>query len=70
MKKPDTLTEAEVRTLLRKYVERAGSLQAAAEEIGTTKSLLSETLNKKRPLGPRVLKALGIRKAQSYHVEK
>ena len=55
---------ATMRTLLADAVARAGSQAAWARDHGITCSEVSETLNSKRPISPRIIEALGYVKSE------
>jgi transcriptional regulator with XRE-family HTH domain len=57
------ITEEEVRQRLREAIERAGSQQAYAAQIGVSNSYLSDVVNGRRLPGESILRPLGLTKA-------
>ena len=53
-----------LRTVFADAVEQAGSQAAWARAHGITCSEVSETLNSKRPMSPRIIEALGYVKSE------
>lgn len=64
--KQTELTLDEVLGLIRARVAKAGTLQAAAEELDTSKSVLSEVLNRETLPNPKLLRSLGIQRDLVY----
>ena len=58
-----TITKPDVLAALRKAVEDAGSARAYAEQVGLSRSYLSDVLAGRREPGPKVLAALGLETA-------
>lgn len=56
------LTHAEVLRKLQLEIERVGSQAAAAEMWGISEQLLSHVMSEKRNIGPKLLKALCLRR--------
>jgi transcriptional regulator with XRE-family HTH domain len=60
--KSKRLTRNEVVELLREMAKGPGGQTALACRIGCRKQYISDVLRERRPPGPRVLKALGLRR--------
>lgn len=56
------LTVAEVRTVLRAKIRKAGSMRKAAKQLGITAAYLCDIMHGRRDPGPRVAKALRYRR--------
>jgi hypothetical protein len=56
------LTDHEAARRLTRLIERHGSLRRAAKALNVSKSLLGLMSNRKRAIGPKLLKALRLRK--------
>ena len=61
------MTDEQVRKLLDEAVRKAGSQQSAAARLGISDAYLSDLRRGKRAPGPKVLKALGLTRRDSYH---
>jgi DNA-binding transcriptional regulator YdaS (Cro superfamily) len=53
------MTETQARTLLRQKVKHMGSQAALARACGVSPMYLSDVLKGRRPVGPKLLKAIG-----------
>lgn len=60
------MTEADVRELLRKACEAAGSDRAWALEHKLSAQYVGDVKNGKRSIGPAILKALGLSAVTTY----
>jgi hypothetical protein len=60
------MTENEVRSRLAHECGKAGGVNALARQLKVGQPYLSLLLNGERTLGPKILKALGLRKVVSY----
>ena len=60
------LNENDVLRLLREEVDRAGGQSAWARRSGIDRVYLNRVLNGKRPLPPRIVKALNLKRAFAY----
>lgn len=56
------INQGEIFRILESRIQQAGTLTLAATNLGISPQLLSAVLNQQRQLGPRLLKALGIRR--------
>ena len=63
------LTEEQVLRLLRQRCVAAGSIAKWARQNGISGAFASEVLNRNRPLGPKVLRALRLRKVIEFEKE-
>ena len=65
---------AEVRRLLERFVERAGSQRIAAQAFAVSPQYLSAVLAEQKEIGPSLLKKLGVQRTVSrtitYTAEK
>jgi transcriptional regulator with XRE-family HTH domain len=65
------MTREEVVALLQRRVDRAGSQNAVAKEIGVTAAYIGDVLRGKRDPGPSILSVLGLRRqVQITYVKK
>jgi DNA-binding transcriptional regulator YdaS (Cro superfamily) len=60
----------EVRNMLRRACQAAGSAAAWAKDNGVSPAYVSDTLNKRRDPGPAILDALGIEAETNYRKSK
>jgi DNA-binding transcriptional regulator YdaS (Cro superfamily) len=60
----------DVRDLLRRKVEQAGSQAAWADERGVTPAYVSDVLRGTREPGPAILNALGLERVVSYRQKR
>ena len=67
---PDTITEYQMREVLRKACDAAGSQLAWAEANGFSPSFVSDVLKKKRGISEELLKALGYLKLTPRYQRK
>lgn len=56
------INKGEIYRRLERRIQQAGSLTLAARVMGISPQLLSAVLGEKRDVGPKLLKALGIRR--------
>ena len=61
-----TMTHEEILGRLRQQARVYGSQNNAARELGVSVQYLAEVLQGRRPIGPTLLQALGIRKVITY----
>lgn len=59
------MTEKQVVALIRKEVERAGTIRAAALSWGVTPAYVSFILSGDRKPGEKILKAMGLRRVKA-----
>lgn len=64
--KRKTLTEDELRDLLRKACNKAGSQSTWADTAGVSSVYVSDVLNQKRAPGDSILRALGYSRVVTY----
>lgn len=62
------INQGEIYRMLERRIQEAGTLTLAATNLGISPQLLSAVLSQQRSLGPRLLKALGIRRTVTRHV--
>lgn len=62
---PVRYNESETYMKLRAGVKAAGSETAFARKAGITKQSMSDMLSGKRPMSPRVLKVIGLRRVET-----
>lgn len=60
------MTADQVRGLMRKRIDKAGSAKAWADEIKVSPSYISDVLTDKREPGESILKALGVERQVIY----
>lgn len=60
------MTENDVLRQLRTFVREHPTQDAAARALGISPQHLSDTLKRKRAIGPAVLRALGLRKVELF----
>lgn len=60
------MTADDVRALLKQKVKDAGSLKAAAIDLGADYVYMSKMVSGNMPLGPKILKKLGLRRVMTY----
>jgi hypothetical protein len=70
MAKEGSMTADDVRNLLRRAVQEAGTASAWAEANDLSAAYVSDTLSKKREPGPAILKALGLTSEMQYRKAK
>lgn len=63
----ELLTAAEVRRLVRAQIRMRGDHSALARSWGVSTGTLADVLSGRRPPGPQVLRALGLRRVVGYH---
>lgn len=64
------MTADEVRNLLRRACQQAGTAAAWAKDHGLSPAYVSDTLSRKREPGPAILKALGLTSEMQYRKAK
>lgn len=64
--KPKLMFSEDVRKLLTRKIEYFGSQKAAAAFYGVSESQLTEVLLHERQPGPKLLKALGLKKVTAF----
>lgn len=63
------MTEADVRKLVGREIERAGSRRALAMEWGVSSALISDVMNGRRGPGPAILKHFKLRRVETVTFE-
>lgn len=60
------IPEERVLSMVRTGIEVVGSQKAYAKRVGLSESYLSDMLNKRRDISPRILKHLGLERVVYY----
>ena len=63
---PQSITHEELLGRLRQQMQASGSQNKAARDLGVSVQYLAEVLKGHRPIGPTLLRGLGIRKIIIY----
>ena len=64
------MTESEVISMVRKAVDRVGSMRKLSESWGVSTPMISDLLSGRRAPGPKILKHLGLTKVRSVNYIK
>lgn len=64
-----TYTLSTVLAELDRRVEKAGMLKTFAKEVGVSESYAHGVVHRERPVGPKILRALGFAAAETLYVK-